>query len=88
MTQAEIDKKMFELNNFIADKFKDMQMLTQTLRNPEDVLKSNQTMTKITDSIADVRRAYSDISALDAIIPEEENEENNTYGFPFTRHMK
>lgn len=83
MTKSQIDRKRFDLHCFISDKFKDIQMQAAALKNPEDQTKDNQLMTKIADDIADVRRAFGDITELDAQIPDEEHEEFS--GYPFAR---
>lgn len=82
MTQKQLDNKIYELKSFVADKFKDIQMQSASLKNPEDQMKSNQTMTKITDDIADIRKAFGDIKVLESEVPEED--EDDFWRFPFS----
>lgn len=83
MTQRDIDEKTSDWLNIIADKFKDMQMQSQALKNPEDETKNNVILTKISDDIADIRRAFGEINVLENTIPDEEDDDNRDKGFSF-----
>lgn len=75
MKQAEIDNAIFEWRNFIAERFKDVQMVSQTLKNPEDKDKNYNTFVKITDCFNDCRRAYDNIMRLENEVPDPEEED-------------
>ncbi len=84
MTQKQLDNKIYELKSFAADKFKDIQMQAASLKNPEDQMKVNQTMTKITDDIADIRKAFGDIKTLESEVPEDEDDGLSVFPFSGT----
>lgn len=83
MTQREIDEKISNWRNIISDKFKDMQMQSQALKNPEDETKNNIILTKISDDIADIRRAFGEVKVLGNTIPDEEEDDGYDNGFSF-----
>lgn len=77
MTQREIDNKVFELRMYISDKFRDIQMQSQALKNVEDEVKNKQTLVKITDFVNEIQSAYGSLADLmheEAEEPEEEDE--------------
>lgn len=76
MTQKEIDTKVFELRMYIADKFRDIQMQSQSLKNVEDEVRVKQTLVKISDFVNEIQSAYRELSDLqheEADEPEEED---------------
>lgn len=75
MTVQQIEDEKFEVRMFIADKFRDIQMQSNSLKNVEDVSKVHQTLTKIVDFVEEVRRSYSRLETLDMEEPEEENDD-------------
>jgi hypothetical protein len=76
MTQRELDDKMYEMRSFIADKFRDIQMQSQSLKNVEDEVKVLQTLTKINDFTDEIRRGYGELDALyHEDVDEEEKEQ-------------
>lgn len=90
MTQREIDAKVYEMKSYIADKFRDIQMQAQTLKNVEDETKALNTLTKISDFTGEIRRAYGSLEDMSHEDIEEEPEEDNSYnncssydGYPF-----
>ncbi len=81
MTVQQIENEKFEVKMFIADKFRDIQMQSNSLKNVEDTSKVHQTLTKIVDFVEEVRRSYSRLETLDMEEPEEENnDEFNAFG--------
>lgn len=76
MTQKEIDTKIFEMRMYIADKFRDIQMQSQSLKNVEDEVRVKQTLVKISDFVNEIQSAYRELSDLqceEADEPEEED---------------
>ena len=71
MTLKEIENAQFETRMFIADKFRDIQMQANSLKNVEDQSKALLTLTKITDFVEEIRRGYSNLDTLDREEPEE-----------------
>lgn len=71
MTLQEIEDRDYELRSFIADKFKDIQMQSNALKNPEDEDKNKTTLIKICDAVEDIRRSYGQLLELSMEIPEE-----------------
>lgn len=78
MTQKELDIKIYEIKSFVSDKFRDIQMQSQALKNVEDETKIMQTLTKISDFITEIKRGYDTFNSLIREDVEEE-EEDNTY---------
>ena len=74
MSRRDYDDKEYELKSHIADKFKDIQMQANSLKNVEDETKVRQTFIKINDFIDEARRAYGDLEALahEDVIEEED----------------
>lgn len=79
MTQQEIDDKVFELRMYISDKFRDIQMQSNSLKNVEDEVRNKQTLVKIDDFINDIRTAYSNLSDLQCEEAEEPEENDDDY---------
>ena len=69
-----LEDKKFELKNYIADKFRDLQLQSQSLKIVEDEVKNLQTLSKMVDFINEVRRSYGELSNLEY---EEEHLEEN-----------
>lgn len=86
MKQSELDEKIYEVKSFIADKFKDIQMQSRSLKNVESEVKVKQTLIKIQDAITDIRRGYDELENLTLIIPDQnepEETDDNNLGFSF-----
>lgn len=64
MTQTEYEDKEYELKMYISDKFRDIQMQANSLKNVEDITKTKQTLTKISDFIQEIHRGYSSLESL------------------------
>lgn len=79
MTKQELETKNFEYRDSIATAFKDIQMQANTLKNPDDDIRTNQILARIMDSIADIQRAYSNLRLLEG---EKPDEEENPYDKP------
>jgi len=62
--QSELDEKIYEVKSFIADKFKDIQMQSQSLKYVESEVKVKQTLIKIQYAIADIHRGYDELEKL------------------------
>lgn len=77
MTAHELEAKTYELKSYIADKFRDIQMQANSLKNVEDEGKVLITLAKLTDFITEIRRGYSDIALLYQEEIEEEIEETD-----------
>lgn len=86
MTQREIDDKVYELKMYIADKFRDIQMQSQALKNVEDETKTLQTCLKISDFVTEIQRAYGSLEELAHEEPEEEPEDE-TFDNEFGSYM-
>lgn len=71
MTQREIENEIYDQKYHIADKFKDIQMQGNALKNPEDEGKNKQTLIKIKDAIDDILRAYAQITELEITVPDD-----------------
>lgn len=76
MTQKEIDDKTYELRMYISDKFRDIQMQSQALKNVEDETKNLQTCVKISDFVAEIQKAYGSLEELAHEEPEEEPQDD------------
>lgn len=76
MTQSQIDGKIYEMKVYIADKFRDIQMQSQTLKNVEDETKVLQALAKISDFSEEIKRGYYALTELEN---EEVTEEKNSY---------
>ena len=76
MTQREIDEKMYEKKNFIADKFKDIQSISHMLSTP-DTLNWEIQIKKRQDAAADALKAGAELKDLESEYPDEEED---TYG--------
>ncbi len=59
------EEKIYDLYGYVADKHKDLQLYSESLKNPEDVSKNLMTYSKIKDAVADAIRAYGEISELE-----------------------
>ena len=82
MTERELETKIYDMKSFIADKFKDIQMQAQSLKNPdEDQMKILSILTKISDDISDIKRGYSDLEELNVTVPEPEETEGGNGAF-------
>lgn len=82
MTQREIDEKTFEKKSYIADKFKDIQVISQNLTTPDSMDWETQ-IKKIQDAVADALRVGAELKDLEAEYPdpeEDEDGEDNGYG--------
>lgn len=79
MTISQIEDKMFELRSYIADKFRDIQMQSQALKNVEDEAKNRITLTKINDFVEEILRGYGELEALYHEEPDEETPDDNEY---------
>jgi len=77
MTLQELETKTYELKSYIADKFRDIQMQANSLKNVEDEDKVLITLAKLTDFITEIRRGYSNIALLYQEEIEEEIEETD-----------
>jgi len=84
--QSELDEKIYEVKSFIADKFRDIQMQSQSLKYVESEVKVKQALIKIQDAIADIRRGYDELEKLALITPDQDEPEetdDNNLGFSF-----
>ncbi len=74
LSRREYDDKEYELKSYIADKFKDIQMQANSLKNVEDEVKVRQAFIKINDFIDEARRSYGDLEELshEDVIEEED----------------
>jgi hypothetical protein len=84
--QSDLDEKIYEVKSFIADKFKDIQMQSRSLKNVESEVKVKQTLIKIQDAITDIRRGYDELEKLTLITPDQnepEETDDNNLGFSF-----
>lgn len=68
MTRNEIDLAKYEYTSGIMDKFRDIQRLSNSLKNPEDRAKNIATFARISDCFTDVQRYYE---LLEAVLFEE-----------------
>ena len=75
MTQRQKEEKIYEMNAYIADQFRQIQGQGNALKNPEDRGKNAITMLKIKDFIDSVNRAYDTIDRIE--LEEVEEEDNN-----------
>lgn len=81
MTQRQIEEKIFEMQSYITDRFRDLQRQANTLKNPEDKTKNIQTLAKISDYSTDIQRSYEILEKLMCEEPEEPAETTNSYAF-------
>lgn len=65
MTISERDEKIRDFYNFIADKYKDLQMRSARLKNPEDKSTCLVDLKKMRDDIEDATHAYAEIEYLE-----------------------
>lgn len=73
MTQKQIDEKKYNYSTFVLDKFKDIQVQANTLKNV-DRPKNEVAFAKITDYIADIRSAFDKLEELDREEPDIEED--------------
>lgn len=80
MTQGQIDEKIYEMQSYITDRFRDIQRQANTLKNADDKTKVIQTLAKISDYSTDIQRGYE---IWDKLMQEESEEpdETNSYAF-------
>ena len=83
MTEGQIEDKIYETKMYISDKFRDIQMQAQSLKNVEDEEKVKQTLTKIRDFVDEVFRGYGTLEELDHEIPEEESSDDDNGFFNY-----
>ncbi len=82
MTRRELEMKDYELRSFIAEKFKDIQMQAQSLKNVEDRDKALRAFAAIDEFIGDAKRTYVELEYLQDETPEdEENEDILTFNY-------
>lgn len=81
MTQQQIDEKIFEMQSYISDRFRDMQRQANTLKNAEDKTKNIQTLAKMSDYSTDIQRSYELLEELMREEPEEPTGTSKSYVF-------
>lgn len=64
MKRTEYEEKEHELIMYIADKFRDIQMQANALKNVEDEVKVRQTLVKISDFVEEIYKGYSSLEDL------------------------
>ena len=72
MTLKEIEQAKYLKYDTIADRFKDLQMQSNALKNPEDEIRTLNLLTRIADDVTDIKKLYTEIKDLDDEIPEKE----------------
>ncbi len=74
MTQSQLDYRIFEVKNLIADKFVDLQMYAKSLSLPEGDYKV--TLKKMQDTITEINRYAYEVENLESVCPNgDENDE-------------
>lgn len=83
MTRTEYEEKEYELKMYIADKFRDIQMQANSLKNVEDATKVKLTLVKISDFIQEIQRGYGSLESLyhEDITEEQDNDDDLPIGF-------
>jgi hypothetical protein len=69
MTQAELEQKQYDSKEYIANKFKDIQILSQTLVIPEGY-EWKTTVQKIQDAASDILRETRVLENLENEYPD------------------
>ena len=64
MKRTEYEEKEHELIMYIADKFRDIQMQANALKNVEDEVKVRQTLVKISDFVEEIYKGYNSLEDL------------------------
>lgn len=65
MDEREIEERKYDYYNSIADKFKEIQLMGESLQNPENNDKMKVLLVRIRDACDDAFRIYDEIDELD-----------------------